>query len=100
MNKIMYAASLSWGEVSLIKLTLAKETKHTISVADKEVIIDGGYQWFGVKRVHKNRLNLFDTELEAIEYLIETLEESNRQLQLKMAKNNTYLKELEELKND
>jgi hypothetical protein len=98
MNKTMYSAKFSYGATSLIKITIAKETKHTISISDKEVMIgDSRLQYFGHKQVYKNSLNLFDTLKEAANFLIQEIEENNKNLQDEISNNNAIV---EVLKND
>ncbi len=101
MNKIMYAAKLSWGNPSLVKITIVKETEHTISVSDKQILIGESYsQYFGNKRVFKNSLNVFDTLTEAARYLIKELHDANDNHLQQVEENNSAIDKLEALKDD
>ncbi len=101
MQKIMYSASFSYGEPSLIKITISKETEKTISVSDKQILLGESYsQHFGYKRVFKDSLHLFNTLTECIEYLIEQLKEANENHQKEIEDNNQSMYRLELMNND
>ncbi len=99
--KIMYAAEFLYSELTICKVTLARETEKTIFVSKREYIY-GSHMYFGT-RTRKDTYRLFDTKREAIEWGMGKIEDSIISNQKQIATLNStllYLSELKETNND